>query len=105
MRVYTPPGYSCARKYPVLHLLHGGTDTEWTQSCRANIVIDNLFRIAPRNAPSFAKAIRKGMETFHTLKKVLNGKGYSTAVGDEGGFAPRIDSPSLVLSDKKVDGK
>ena len=45
MRVYTPPGYSTARKYPVLYLLHGigGTDTEWTQSCHANNVIDNLL--------------------------------------------------------------
>jgi enterochelin esterase-like enzyme len=45
MRVYTPPGYSTARKYPVLYLLHGigGTDTEWTQSCHANHVIDNLL--------------------------------------------------------------
>ena len=45
MRVYTPPGYSAARKYPVLYLLHGigGTDTEWTQSCHANNVIDNLL--------------------------------------------------------------
>jgi enterochelin esterase-like enzyme len=45
MRVYTPPGYSTARKYPVLFLLHGvgGTDTEWTQSCHANNVIDNLL--------------------------------------------------------------
>ena len=45
MRVYTPPGYSTARKYPVLYLLHGigGTDTEWTASCHANNVIDNLL--------------------------------------------------------------
>ncbi len=45
MRVYMPPGYSTGRKYPVLYLLHGigGTDTEWTQSCHANNVIDNLL--------------------------------------------------------------
>ncbi|MBZ5585071.1 MAG: hypothetical protein LAQ30_23245, partial [Acidobacteriia bacterium] len=45
MRVYTPPGYSTDRKYPVLYLLHGigGTDTEWTRSCHANSVIDNLL--------------------------------------------------------------
>ena len=48
--------------------------------------------IAPHNAPSFAEAIRMGMETFHTLKQVLRGKGYSTAVGDEGGFAPDLKS-------------
>jgi len=52
MRIYTPPGYSTARKYPVLYLLHGigGTDTEWTASCHANNVIDNLLaegKVAP----------------------------------------------------------
>jgi enterochelin esterase-like enzyme len=45
MRVYTPPAYSTNRKYPVLYLLHGigGTDTEWTEACHANIIIDNLL--------------------------------------------------------------
>jgi enterochelin esterase-like enzyme len=45
MRVYTPPGYSPNRKYPVLYLLHGigGTDAEWTEACHANNVIDNLL--------------------------------------------------------------
>jgi hypothetical protein len=45
MRIYTPPGYSTARKYPVLYLLHdmGGTDTEWTQACHANVILDNLL--------------------------------------------------------------
>jgi len=45
MRVYTPPGYSNKKKYPVLYLLHGigGTDEEWTISCHANVVIDNLL--------------------------------------------------------------
>ena len=45
MRVYTPPGYSDSRKYPVLYLLHGigGTDAEWTESCHANNIIDNLL--------------------------------------------------------------
>lgn len=52
MRIYTPPGYSTGRKYPVLYLLHGigGTDTEWTQACHANNVVDNLLadgRIPP----------------------------------------------------------
>ena len=45
MRVYTPPGYSTSHKYPVLYLLHGigGTDAEWTRSCHANVIIDNLL--------------------------------------------------------------
>ena len=48
--------------------------------------------IAPHNAPSFAEAIRMGMETFHALKGILKKKGYSTGVGDEGGFAPDLKS-------------
>ena len=41
-------------------------------------------------APTFKERLRKGTEVFHTLKKVLKGKGYNTAVGDEGGFAPNL---------------
>ncbi len=48
--------------------------------------------IAPHGAPSFAEAIRMGVEVFHTLKSVLKSKGYNTAVGDEGGFAPNLKS-------------
>ena len=48
--------------------------------------------IAPHHAPSFAEAIRMGMETFHALKGILKKKGYSTGVGDEGGFAPDLKS-------------
>ncbi|MDQ2177166.1 hypothetical protein [Marinifilum sp. D714] len=48
--------------------------------------------IAPHNAPNFETAIRMGIETFHSLKKVLYSKGYNTAVGDEGGFAPNLKS-------------
>jgi len=50
------------------------------------------FMIAPHGADSFAEAIRKGEETFHALKAILHGKGYSTGVGDEGGFAPDLKS-------------
>ena len=48
--------------------------------------------IAPHHAPSFAESIRMGIETFHALKAVLRARGYSTAVGDEGGFAPDLQS-------------
>jgi enolase len=48
--------------------------------------------IAPHHAPSFAESIRMGIETFHALKAVLQARGYSTAVGDEGGFAPDLKS-------------
>ncbi len=48
--------------------------------------------IAPHNAVSFTESIRMGVEVFHSLKSVLKGKGYSTGVGDEGGFAPDLKS-------------
>lgn len=68
-----------------MNVLNGGKHAD-------NTVDFQEFMIAPHNAPSFAEAIRKGMETFHALKQVLRGKGYSTAVGDEGGFAPDLKS-------------
>ena len=46
----------------------------------------------PVGAPTFAEALRYGAETFHALAKLLKGKGYATAVGDEGGFAPNLGS-------------
>jgi enolase len=70
---------------PCMNVLNGGKHAD-------NTVDFQEFMIAPHNAPSFAEAIRKGMETFHALKQVLRGKGYSTAVGDEGGFAPDLKS-------------
>jgi enolase len=68
-----------------MNVLNGGKHAD-------NTVDFQEFMIAPHNAPSFAEAIRMGMETFHMLKQVLKGKGYSTAVGDEGGFAPDLKS-------------
>jgi enolase len=50
------------------------------------------FMIMPKGAPSFAEALRYGAETFQALKKILHERGYSTAVGDEGGFAPALKS-------------
>ena len=70
---------------PCMNVLNGGKHAD-------NTVDFQEFMIAPHNAPSFAEAIRKGMETFHALKQVLRGKSYSTAVGDEGGFAPDLKS-------------
>ena len=70
---------------PCLNVLNGGRHAD-------NTVDFQEFMIAPHNAPTFAEAIRKGVETFHALKQVLRGKGYSTAVGDEGGFAPDLKS-------------
>ncbi|MFB3779788.1 MAG: phosphopyruvate hydratase [Bryobacteraceae bacterium] len=70
---------------PCMNVLNGGKHAD-------NTVDFQEFMIAPHNAPSFAEAIRKGMETFHALKQVLRKKNYSTAVGDEGGFAPDLKS-------------
>jgi enolase len=55
------------------------------------------FMIMPIGAKSFAEALRMGAEVFHSLKKVLKEKGLSTAVGDEGGFAPKLDSTTAAL--------
>lgn len=52
----------------------------------------------PVGAPSFREALRWGAETYHTLKKVLHGRGLSTAVGDEGGFAPNLDSNEAAIA-------
>jgi enolase len=70
---------------PCMNVINGGRHAD-------NNVDFQEFMIAPHNAPRFAEAIRMGIETFHTLKSVLAKKGYSTAVGDEGGFAPNLKS-------------
>jgi enolase len=70
---------------PCLNVLNGGRHAD-------NTVDFQEFMIAPHNAPSFAESIRMGIETFHALKAVLHARGYSTAVGDEGGFAPNLKS-------------
>ena len=70
---------------PCMNVINGGKHAD-------NNVNFQEFMIAPHNAPSFREAIRMGAETFHTLKNILKGKGYSTGVGDEGGFAPQLKS-------------
>jgi enolase len=70
---------------PCMNVLNGGKHAD-------NTVDFQEFMIAPHHAPSFAESIRMGMETFQALKGVLRAKGYSTAVGDEGGFAPDLKS-------------
>jgi enolase len=68
---------------PCMNVINGGRHAD-------NTVDFQEFMIAPHNADSFANAIRMGEEVFHTLKSLLKGKGYVTAVGDEGGFAPDL---------------
>jgi enolase len=70
---------------PCMNVINGGKHAD-------NTVDFQEFMIAPHRAASFAEAIRKGTETFHALKQVLRAKNYSTAVGDEGGFAPDLKS-------------
>jgi enolase len=69
----------------MMNILNGGAHAD-------NSVDFQEFMIAPYGAKSFAEALRMGAEVFHTLKGVLKKKGYSTAVGDEGGFAPNLKS-------------
>ncbi|MGQ9643802.1 MAG: phosphopyruvate hydratase, partial [Ignavibacterium sp.] len=70
---------------PCMNVINGGKHAD-------NNVDFQEFMIAPHNAPSFKEAIRMGVEVFHTLKEILKKKGYSTGVGDEGGFAPNLKS-------------
>ncbi len=70
---------------PMMNILNGGKHAD-------NNVDFQEFMVVPFGAPSFAEALRMGAETFHSLKSVLNKKGYNTSVGDEGGFAPNLRS-------------
>ena len=70
---------------PCMNIINGGKHAD-------NNVDFQEFMIAPHGATSFKESIRMGIEVFHTLKSVLKGKGYSTGVGDEGGFAPNLKS-------------
>jgi enolase len=82
---YLNPSNSYLLPVPMLNVLNGGKHAD-------NNVDFQEFMIAPVGAPSFAEALRAASETFHSLKALLNQKGYETSVGDEGGFAPRLRS-------------
>jgi len=75
---------------PMMNIINGGAHAD-------NSVDPQEFMIMPYGAPSFAEALRMGAEVFHTLKGVLKKRGYSTAVGDEGGFAPSLKSNEEAL--------
>ena len=70
---------------PMMNILNGGSHAD-------NRVDFQEFMVMPVGAPTFREAVRMGSEIFHNLKKVLKSKGYSTNVGDEGGFAPDLKS-------------
>ena len=75
---------------PMMNVINGGA--------HANNTLDlQEFMIIPVGAPSFREALRWGAEVFHALKKIINDKGMSTAVGDEGGFAPSVESHEAAI--------
>lgn len=82
----------CGNRLPVpmMNILNGGAHSK-------NSLDYQEFMILPVSACCFKEALRMGTEVYHSLKKVLDEKGLSTAVGDEGGFAPDVDSPEKVL--------
>jgi enolase len=75
---------------PMMNIVNGGAHAD-------NTVDMQEFMILPVGAPSFSEALRWGVEVFHTLKGVLKSRGMSTAVGDEGGFAPNLPSNEAAL--------
>jgi enolase len=70
---------------PMMNILNGGAHAD------SNVDVQE-FMIAPIGAPTFSEAVRYGAEVYHALKSVLKAKGLSTGLGDEGGFAPNLDS-------------
>jgi len=82
---YFNPNFKCILPAPMINILNGGS--------HANNNVDfQEFMIFPIGADSFSKAVQIGAEVFHELKSLLHSKGHSTAVGDEGGFAPNLRS-------------
>ena len=81
---------ACLLPVPMMNIINGGAHSD-------NSVDMQEFMVAPHGAETFAEGLRWGAEIFHTLKKVLHKKGYSTSVGDEGGFAPNLKSNEEAL--------
>ncbi|MBE6062306.1 MAG: phosphopyruvate hydratase [Clostridium butyricum] len=75
---------------PMMNILNGGSHAD-------NSVDLQEFMIMPAGAPTFSEALRMCAEVYHTLKKILNDKGYATGIGDEGGFAPDLKSNAEAL--------
>ncbi|GGP43033.1 phosphopyruvate hydratase [Shewanella saliphila] len=89
----TPGVYSMP--LPMMNIINGGEHAD-------NSVDIQEFMIQPVGAPNFREALRMGAEVFHSLAKVLKAQGHSTAVGDEGGFAPNLESNAAALAAIKV---
>jgi enolase len=76
---------ACELPVPMMNILNGGSHAD------SNVDLQE-FMVMPVGAPTFREALRMGVETFHALKSILKSKGYSTSVGDEGGYAPSLRS-------------
>lgn len=76
---------TCTLPVPLMNIINGGKHAD-------NPLDFQEFMIVPAGAPSFREALRMGVETFHTLRKVLQNRGLNTNVGDEGGFAPNLST-------------
>jgi len=87
---YLGKGREPVMPVPMMNIINGGAHAD-------NSLDIQEFMIVPVGAPSFREALRYGAEVFHTLKKVLHDRGLATAVGDEGGFAPNLDSNEEAL--------
>ena len=81
----------CTLPIPLMNILNGGSHAD-------NSIDFQEFMIMPVGAPTFSEALRMGAEVFHNLRTVLKGKGLSTNVGDEGGFAPNLGSNEEALT-------
>jgi len=81
---------ACRLPVPMMNVINGGAHAD-------NSVDMQEFMIMPAGAPSLAEAVRMGAEIFHALKGVLHGRGLNTAVGDEGGFAPDLESNAAAI--------
>ena len=84
------PAAATRCRVPMMNIINGGAHAD-------NSVDIQEFMILPVGAPTFAECLRYGVEVFHALKAVLKAKGMSTAVGDEGGFAPDLGSNEEAL--------
>ncbi|MBI4929087.1 MAG: phosphopyruvate hydratase [Anaerolineae bacterium] len=76
--------YAHVLPVPMMNILNGGAHTGWQST------VAQEFMVMPFGAPSFAEGLRWGAEIYHTLKSVLKSRGYTTLVGDEGGYAPAL---------------
>jgi len=81
---------ACVLPVPMMNVLNGGAHAD-------NNVDLQEFMVMPIGAPSFSEALRWGVETYHTLKKILAKRGMATAVGDEGGFAPNLENNEAAI--------